>query len=537
MSEPDLSEKKSSLAQLGTEKLTENVQQDQVPESVPEEMTKVSGVRRLSWLALSCCLLLTGLALTTSGLVCWSLHSPPQDRFLILLDAGSVHTSVYTYRYSFTEPANVSVRETHFCELGEVGISSFQDNPRQAARFVSDSGCVRDSVDRIPQDRRPLSRLELLSTAGMRVVRLKSPAVAEQILGNLTQQLGLVGDMEAEADILSGLEEAVAGWVTSLRLSERVVGALDWGGASSQLTVPDSGDSEASRQVTLSGRQFSVRPQSHLCYGQSESLKRHRARLVVRRLSEGDLGAAVEFNISDPCLPSGLSTPPVSLPSLFSSPCTRLSDSDLLLALTSSPANVTFSSSSDYQQCSGLIQDQFRPELCQQTWQPLEGEVTCLEPLSLPPPSNLTYLAMSTYWYLTTGLGLSQGVSLQDFLQKTRQVCSLNISAAREELKKAANTACYQSLLMYHLLTTGYHFNSSTWQQIQFVKRLNNTEVGWGLGYATIQANSLPAEPAISLAVMIVLVVSGLLLLLLSLAPAGKALLSRDLYSRLREHI
>ena len=114
-------------------------------------------------------------------------------------------------RYSFTEPDNVTVTETHFCELGETGISSFQDNPREAARFVSSSSCVRDSVERIPAERRSQSRLELLSTAGMRVLRLKSPAVAEEILGNLTQELGQVGDMQAEAGILGGVEEAVAG--------------------------------------------------------------------------------------------------------------------------------------------------------------------------------------------------------------------------------------------------------------------------------------------------------------------------------------
>merc|ERR1719187_2265574 len=141
-----------------------------------EEMVKTRGVRRRVLLVATSCLLLAGLVLATSGLVTWSLHSEVGERFLILLDAGSVHTSVYTYRYSLAEPDRVSVTETHFCELGETGISSFQDNPREAARFVSSSSCVRD-----PEERSQ-SRLELLSTAGMRVLRLKSPAVAEEIL-------------------------------------------------------------------------------------------------------------------------------------------------------------------------------------------------------------------------------------------------------------------------------------------------------------------------------------------------------------------
>ena len=64
----------------------------------PEEMlTKRTG-RRLGWLVLSLCLLVAGLVLSTSGLVIWSLTRRPADRYLVLLDAGSVHTSVYTYR-------------------------------------------------------------------------------------------------------------------------------------------------------------------------------------------------------------------------------------------------------------------------------------------------------------------------------------------------------------------------------------------------------------------------------------------------------
>ena len=63
-----------------------------------EEMVKGGGLRRKVWLGLTSCLLLAGLVLATSGLVTWSLHTGREESFLILLDAGSVHTSVYTYR-------------------------------------------------------------------------------------------------------------------------------------------------------------------------------------------------------------------------------------------------------------------------------------------------------------------------------------------------------------------------------------------------------------------------------------------------------
>ena len=70
----------------------------------PDQMTTKRRPRRWGWLFLSLFLLLSGLALTTFALVSWSLTSRPADRFLVLLDAGSVHTSVYTYRSESRDP-------------------------------------------------------------------------------------------------------------------------------------------------------------------------------------------------------------------------------------------------------------------------------------------------------------------------------------------------------------------------------------------------------------------------------------------------
>ena len=285
----------------------------------------------------------------------------------------------------------MDVNETYFCDLDEAGISDYQDNPEEAAKMVSGSDCVLSSLEKIPEELRNQSRLELLSTAGMRMLRLKAPGVAGQILGNLSQQLDLLGELEASAEILSGVEEGLAGWVTSLRLTGQLVGALDWGGASSQLTVPDPAGGE---KVSIGGEQFSLRSSSHLCYGQAESLNRHRAGLVLRSLKEQQLNlsspSSLPQNITDPCLPEGASTAPAPLLQVFSSPCTWLVDQELVQAMTASPAWVRFSSRPDYEECSSLVERQFRPQLCSATWQALPGEATCLDPATFPPPGELS---------------------------------------------------------------------------------------------------------------------------------------------------
>ena len=185
----------------------------------------------------------------------------------------------------------MDVDETDSCDLNSTGISDYQHNPEEAARMLSRSDCLVTSLMKIPEEMRAQSSLELLSTAGMRMVRLKAPAVAAQILGNLSYQLGMLGQLQASADILTGVEEGVAGWVTSHQLSGQLVGALDWGGASSQVTVPDPAGGE---EVSIGGEQFNLSSSSHLCYGQAESLKRHRAGLVLSSHQEGQL------NLSSP---------------------------------------------------------------------------------------------------------------------------------------------------------------------------------------------------------------------------------------------
>ena len=119
----------------------------------------------------------------------------------------------------------MNATETYSCELeGLIGISSFKDDPAGAAKYVTSDPCLLDSVKRIPAEDRKFSSLELVSTAGMRVVRLSDPEVASQILGNLTQQLSLLGQgqLRTEARIMSGQMEAVSSWVTAMLLSGKI---------------------------------------------------------------------------------------------------------------------------------------------------------------------------------------------------------------------------------------------------------------------------------------------------------------------------
>ena len=484
-------------------------------------MAAAGSAARGRWL-LSSALLLTVCLVTALSCLLASLLSKPDIRFLVLLDAGSVHTSVYTYRsvmalmrcillgtntllccrYYSTGPGSLDVAEVHACDVGLIGISSFAKNPAEAAEFVAKDACVLESVARIPAAARANSSVELCATAGMRVMRLADPDTAQLILGNLTEQLEQLQLGAAGARILSGREEAVRGWVTALQLTGGAVGALDWGGASAQLTVPVSSaeharHEETDQEITVAGVTYSLHSQSNLCYGQAEALNRHRAALLLDHYRQhgSSFGNLTSVAVPDPCLPAGAVLAAAPLAQLFSSPCTQLRDSALMRSiLAAGNLAVTFVPTASYDTCSSRIGAQFVPSVCGDTWEPQPGEDTCLDPSLVPrPPRGLQYLAMSTYWYLTQGMNLTGSFSLDQFTASSREVCALAASdPGLGHLDDAsAVTACFQSVLMLRLLTSGYHFDAASWPQLHFVKRVAGAEVGWGLGHAVLEANSL----------------------------------------------
>ena len=403
------------------------------------------------------------------------------------------------FRYYSTGPGHLEVTETYFCDIGLTGISAFKENPEEAAKFVKDP-CLIDSIAKIPDGYLTNTSLELCATAGMRVMRLADPDVAEQILTSLNKALSSLGggEMQTRVHILSGLEEALSGWVTAIQLSKGVVGALDWGGASAQITFPSREIQDTNIQrLEVAGENYTVHSQSNLCYGQAEAGNRHRAALVLNWLRQDPIEDSnmTTVRLRDPCLPDEAVSPGVPLSQIFSSPCTQILDETLKIFIEGSNLNVSFfSDEPSYQECSDMVSQQFDPSVCDQTWQPMEAEFKCLDPNFIPvPQSDLTYLAMSTYFYLTRGLNLTDNFSLEKFRKRGEEICSLSLS----ELKKLdpnAHSACFQSVLMDKLLTTGYHFDSDSWDQIKFVKRIEGAEVGWGLGHALIQASSLGME-------------------------------------------
>jgi len=539
---------------MSTEETKADKGEDSTTQS-EEQMMQLKQRLGFRWMTGSIVLMVLFLVVTVTSILAWVLST--HARYLVLLDAGSVHTSVYTYRYSYSGPGSVAVQEINNCDIGTSGISSFKSDPVGAAKFVAKHPCLLDSIYQIPHSSRALSKIDLVSTAGMRIIRLSDPVIAGYMIGNLTQQLQLLANqtaagMTANAAIMEGKDEAVAGWVTAVKLTDgepgKTVAALDWGGASAQITFPVSSDyTGPKRTVVFSNASYDINADSYICYGQAESRKRHEARLVYQFLLKNNLTKEIPSKtliVTNPCLPKRSNMTTSTIAEIFESPCTELQDREILERIRASDANVSFIDDFDYNHCSEMVFTQFDSETCESTWHHLTGEHKCLDPrLIVSPPPELTYLAMSTYWYLARGLGLnpnedgvSRHFSMHQFIEATKNLCHLPADDEHLlELGELGHTACYQALLMYHLLRDGFHFDEHSWDQLHVAKRLNNMELGWGLGRAILHTEMTVDGPEyISFNSLVILLVLGTVLLLLSLWAAFKGKQAKN-YAPLRE--
>ncbi|KAG8535379.1 hypothetical protein GDO81_028695, partial [Engystomops pustulosus] len=117
--------------------------------------------------------------------------------------------------------------------------------------------------------------------------RMMNPAVANEVLTSVENTLRSSPFDFQGARIISGQEEGAYGWITvnyllgnfiqrSYFRSVRTSGALDLGGASTQITFESDDFIESednSLHFRLYGRSYNVYTHSFLCYGKDQALR------------------------------------------------------------------------------------------------------------------------------------------------------------------------------------------------------------------------------------------------------------------------
>ncbi|KAG9469820.1 hypothetical protein GDO78_019607, partial [Eleutherodactylus coqui] len=287
---------------------------------------------------------------------------PKNLKYGIVLDAGSSHTNLYIYQWPAEKENDTGVVEqVAECKVEGNGISSYYLKPTDAGRSLLH--CMNKAQEVIPATQQKETPVYLGATAGMRLLRRTNPEVADKVLTSVEDTLRSSHFDFQGARIITGQEEGAYGWITinyllgnfiqewSYFKSVRTSGALDLGGASTQITFESDENIESednSLHFRLYGKTYNVYTHSFLCYGKDQALRLQLANSITN---------IQNISLLNPCFNSGY-TRNLNTSDLYNSPC--VSDQKTL----TTPPNIRIEGTGDYNLCKQFVQEIFHLSHC-----------------------------------------------------------------------------------------------------------------------------------------------------------------------------
>ncbi|RXN10407.1 ectonucleoside triphosphate diphosphohydrolase 2-like protein [Labeo rohita] len=389
------------------------------------------------------------------------VKEPPEFMYGIVLDAGSSHTAMFIYKWPADKQNGTGIVSQHSeCEAEGGGISSYAGNTGGAARSLEK--CMDKAMQEIPKSRHKLTPLYLGATAGMRLLNISKPEESDEVLKEVADKLKTYPFSFKGATILSGQEEGAYGWVTVNYLLENyikygfvgqwlspgrdTVGALDFGGASTQITFETKQTVENKdnlMKLRLYGRDYKIYTQSFLCYGRDQT--------------QGS-----DHSIVHPCYPAGYSAS-IKLSSVFDTPCNKRQtpykpDDDLQIKGTG-----------NYDQCLGNVSRLFSFDSCSYSRCSFDGV--------FQPNVTGNFMAFSAFFYThsflqeATGIRITSPEHLED---AARAVCNMSfqeISNKFQNQESRLKDYCAVSAFVKVLLVSGYGFDYFSFPHVFFQKK------------------------------------------------------------------
>ncbi|XP_027728277.1 ectonucleoside triphosphate diphosphohydrolase 3-like isoform X2 [Vombatus ursinus] len=421
----------------------------------------------------------------------------PGLKYGIVLDAGSSRTTVYVYQWPAEKENNTGVvNQTYRCSVKGSGISSYGNNPQAVPKTFED--CMQRVKEKIPADLHKSTLAHLGATAGMRLLRLQNESAAREVLASIQTYFESQPFDFRGAEIISGQEEGVYGWITANYLmgnfleknvwntrspphGGETTGALDLGGASAQISfVPEeeAGHSANSTvQVSLYGYTYTLYTHSFQCYGRDEAEKRFLARLFQNSTHKGKL--------VNPCYPRDYVTT-LTMEHIFGSLCTE----ELRPASYDPGYKIALEGTGDPTLCREKVYSLFDFQVC-------HDREDCSFDGVYQPKVKGTFVAFSGFYYTANALNLTGSSPLDAFNSSTWDFCLQSWSQLRLVPKfdeVYARSYCFSAHYIYHLLINGYKFTRQTWPNIHFKKEVENSSIAWSLGYMLNLTNMIPAE-------------------------------------------
>ncbi|XP_072521032.1 ectonucleoside triphosphate diphosphohydrolase 2-like [Salminus brasiliensis] len=425
------------------------------------------------------------------------IEEPPQHMYGIVLDAGSSHTAMFIYKWPADKQNGTGIVSQHSeCHVKGGGISSYAGSKGGAAHSLVE--CMEHAIREIPKARHQLTPVYLGATAGMRLLNISHPQESDDILKEVGEKLKSYPFNFKGATILTGQEEGAYGWITVNYLLEnfikygfvgrwlspgkKTVGALDFGGASTQITFETKDQVENAgnlMELRLYGRDYRIYTQSFLCYGRDQMLRKLLAQLVETQGSDGP--------ITHPCYPADYQVS-INLDTVFDSPCTA----DRKPNPYNGNKELQIQGSGNYHHCLGNMSSIFSFQSCSYSKCSFNGV--------FQPNVSGNFMAFSAFYYIhsflqhTTGIAVTSPKLLEE---AAITVCNMSFQEMLMKVpdqKTRLQDYCAATVFMQTLLVHGYGFDRHSFPQISFQKKAGETSVGWALGYMLKLSSLLPSE-------------------------------------------
>ncbi|XP_072323009.1 ectonucleoside triphosphate diphosphohydrolase 3 [Scyliorhinus torazame] len=416
-------------------------------------------------------------------------------KYGIVFDAGASGTIVYVYNWPGEKMNNTGVvDESHVCHVEGPDISSCDDDPAQAAQSLQH--CLKETMEKIPEDKHNSTPLYFGATAGMRLLQLENAEAADSILSEIKDYLRSSPFDFKGVKIISGKEEAVYGWITAnylldnwpqrrswkqrqRKITVRTTGTLDLGGASTEIAFVPKRHFQLDETViiTLYNYEYKVYIQSLACYGRDEAEKMYRAKII-----EDSMNAS---SIEDPCIPSDYNLT-LQLKNIFDGLCTGVEiptgyDHD---------NNVTFIGTGNPGLCKDKLWSifQFKTINIEGNWVERNRQ----------PKIDGHFVAFSGFAYTMQALNLPKTFSMKTFTKTVQDFCRKNWDQVQQLFPSVKDPVrrsyCFNANYIHTLLWQGYNFNRESWKRICFQEEMRNNSFGWALGYMLNLTNMIPSE-------------------------------------------
>ncbi|KAL5111218.1 Ectonucleoside triphosphate diphosphohydrolase 1 [Taenia crassiceps] len=416
--------------------------------------------------------------------------------YTVLIDAGSTSSKLTIFKWrDWPFRKNGYVEEVSVAKVSP-GISANKDQPSDAFNTL-EPYILRLLGQNIPAESRNFTRMFLAATAGMRLLTLENPLQSEAIIENLQLQLPQVGlvidNPYSDVRIMSGRDEGIYAWITVNYLTKKLgsrdvppvdekqtIGALDLGGASTQITfVPESNKPAPHTSIrNLYGKTFNLYSYSYLCYGKSAAEKRIWAEVI------GDQSTS---EIDNPCFHQGNKVV-VKTSGIFGEQCVSSKYADTLVGSSlvpnaNLPKEVTFKGTGDPVKCRGIVEKLFPTRACSQE--------PCIFHGIYRPDLRGNFHAFSGFTYVMAYLGFpieGRNPTRDDFRQRVDAFCKKpwdNISASTpSDSLSFAGLYCFDGIYIDALLSHLGFNTSDSWRNITFSAKIDGVTVSWAPGYA-----------------------------------------------------